>query len=215
MRNLKNIATLALAAAILLPTGAFAAAGVATSAVNVRTGPGTGYAIVDTLFAGESVEIGECQSGWCYVDQDGPDGWVSASYLQPAGGSGSGTTGTDDDCHIHWVVGRGFTLECNGSSITVPGVGGFPGGGPFPTKKVCVYDGPNYTGAHVCANAGISDSHINAPWNNKISSLKVFGGAKIQLCQNYNFMGFCNTFSNNVPMLGIPLNNKASSYKTW
>ncbi len=51
--------------------------------------------------------------------------------------------------------------------------------------------------------------------NNRITSIKVSGGAKIKLCQNPGYMGFCNTFSSNVPQLGFPLNNKASSYKTW
>ena len=44
----------------------------ATSSVNVRSGPGTGYAIVDTLSAGETVDIDRCVgSGWCYVQKRG------------------------------------------------------------------------------------------------------------------------------------------------
>lgn len=117
----------------------------------------------------------------------------------------------DDDCHFHWVVGQGFTLECDGNSVTVPG----PGGGPGAAPKVCVYKGPNYSGQHACFNAGMSDSHIGPAWNNQVVSLRVFGGAHIKLCQNANFLGFCNTFSHNVPMLGGALVNNASSYQTW
>ena len=54
----------------------------ATTELNVRTGGGTNYSIVDKLYAGEIVNVVECQTnGWCYVDNDGPDGWVSKNYL--------------------------------------------------------------------------------------------------------------------------------------
>ena len=67
----------------------------ATTAVNVRTGPGAGYAKVDTLFAGEVVEITECQSGWCFVQHPGPDGWVSGSYLAATESPGSSPSAGD------------------------------------------------------------------------------------------------------------------------
>ena len=57
----------------------------ARSVVNVRSGPGTNFATVDRLKAGEAVTRGQCTSdgGWCYVNHDGADGWVSASFLAP------------------------------------------------------------------------------------------------------------------------------------
>lgn len=58
-----------------------ALAAVATSSVNVRTGPGTGYSIVDTLRPGETVAINGQSGGWCRVSKAGPDGWVSCAYL--------------------------------------------------------------------------------------------------------------------------------------
>lgn len=82
-------------ALMLLSQAAWAVDAVATSDVNVRSGPGASYQRLDTLFGGEAVNITECQGGWCYVEHDGPDGWVSANYLAAAGGSGSsgGTSG--------------------------------------------------------------------------------------------------------------------------
>jgi len=57
----------------------------AKSVVNVRSGPGTNFAVVDRLDAGEAVTRGQCTSdgGWCYVNHTGADGWVSASFLTP------------------------------------------------------------------------------------------------------------------------------------
>lgn len=58
----------------------------ATASVNVRTGPGTQYRVVDTLYPGETVNIETCRSnGWCRIEHSGPDGWVSARYLSNDG----------------------------------------------------------------------------------------------------------------------------------
>ncbi len=76
---------------ILISQAAWAVDAVAKSDVNVRTGPGVSFSRVDTLFGGEAVNITECQGSWCYIEHDGPDGWVSANYLMATGSSGSGS----------------------------------------------------------------------------------------------------------------------------
>jgi hypothetical protein len=54
----------------------------AVGSVNVRSGPGTSYRVVDRLARGENVNVQRCRSsGWCYITHPGPDGWVSARYL--------------------------------------------------------------------------------------------------------------------------------------
>lgn len=91
-----------LAALALLATTAtaFAAPAVATGNVNVRSGPGTSYARVDTLRRGERVDVQNCRGSWCYVEKRGPDGWVSANYLSRRGG---GWHDDDDwDRPPHW-----------------------------------------------------------------------------------------------------------------
>lgn len=78
--------------AVLATTAAASAApAFATGNVNVRSGPGTGYAVVDALRRGERVDIQYCRGSWCFVQKRGPDGWVSANYLASGGG------GWDDD----------------------------------------------------------------------------------------------------------------------
>jgi uncharacterized protein YraI len=70
------------AATLLLGTAAaIASPGAATGSVHVRTGPGTSYGVVDTLYRGEDVDIGSCTGGWCHITHSGPDGWVAANYL--------------------------------------------------------------------------------------------------------------------------------------
>ena len=76
---------IAMAALVGSSVAALAAPAYATSNVNVRSGPGTGYGQVDVLHRGESVDIDYCRGSWCFVNKSGPDGWVSASYLSRGG----------------------------------------------------------------------------------------------------------------------------------
>ncbi|MDB5473001.1 MAG: serine-type D-Ala-D-Ala carboxypeptidase [Devosia sp.] len=81
--SLKRMTTAiaATATAILIGTSA-AAAAQATASVNVRSGPGTNFRVVDVLSPGETVRVGECRSnGFCYISHSGPGGWVSSRYL--------------------------------------------------------------------------------------------------------------------------------------
>ncbi|MGV8831930.1 MAG: SH3 domain-containing protein [Devosia sp.] len=87
MRLQNKMISLALAGSVLLGMAgtAMASQAVATTNVNVRSGPSSGYGVVDTLRRNEVVNVTECRSGWCYVEKAGPDGWVSANYLQQGG----------------------------------------------------------------------------------------------------------------------------------
>lgn len=91
--HLFSRAVLASCLVALAAGDALAVDATATSDVNVRSGPGAGYSRLDTLYGGEMVNITECQSGWCYVEHDGPDGWVSGNYLSATGGGGGGGGG--------------------------------------------------------------------------------------------------------------------------
>lgn len=80
MKRLIFTALALLSGLALSPTVANAAE--ALSSVNVRSGPGTSYRVVDRLFRGEDVNVRRCRlSGWCYITHPGPDGWVSARLL--------------------------------------------------------------------------------------------------------------------------------------
>lgn len=77
-----KFAPLILVLALLgMASPALAEPAVATGAVNVRTGPGTSYRVIDTLGQGERVETQRCVSGWCLISYAGPGGWVSRNYL--------------------------------------------------------------------------------------------------------------------------------------
>lgn len=207
-------AGIAVAGLLLSSTAVLAVEAVATSAANVRSGPGTSYAVVDTLSAGETVQVVECNAPetWCRITHSGPDGWVSRSRL---GAPEDDDGGDDSGGNVQF----GMTIPLPGGGSITFGTPGYEQPQPPPPPpvqpRVCVYDLANYGGASICANPGANANAVGGFWNDRVSSLRVFGGAHIQLCQNINFGGFCNTFSTNVPQLGAPLNNKASSYQVW
>ncbi len=84
--NLSKAAGLGIVVAALSAGAAFAAT--ATTAVNVRSGPGTNYRIVDALYTGQHVNITGQAGGWCKISKTGADGWVSCAYLSNASYNG-------------------------------------------------------------------------------------------------------------------------------
>ncbi len=67
---------------VALSAGAAAAApAVVDSGLNLRSGPGTGYAVIETLPAGARVDVTGCTGGWCRVVYDGARGYASREYL--------------------------------------------------------------------------------------------------------------------------------------
>jgi len=96
MAHSRKLVASALATLAVLATTAAASAApaFATNNVNVRSGPGTGYGIVDALRRGEQVDVQYCRGSWCFIQKRGPDGWVSSNYLSSGGGWDNGW---DDD----------------------------------------------------------------------------------------------------------------------
>jgi uncharacterized protein YraI len=75
----------AAAALFTLPAVAMAQTpGYVTSNLNLRAGPGVDYPVVETIPAGEPVDIEGCTSqfGWCSLNYRGEYGWASANYLR-------------------------------------------------------------------------------------------------------------------------------------
>lgn len=78
--------TLTLAAGALLVSAGIASAATVTNDLNLRSGPGTGYGVIDTMPAGAYVHVIGCSGAWCRVNWHGRVGYASASYLGRGGG---------------------------------------------------------------------------------------------------------------------------------
>ncbi len=79
---MKKRFALCIAAALTGLMGASASAmaytAYATTELNVRSGPGTGYRQIDVLGYGERVNVSYCEGSWCKLRGGG---WASANYL--------------------------------------------------------------------------------------------------------------------------------------
>jgi uncharacterized protein YraI len=68
---------------VTLSAGAAAAApAIVASDLHLRSGPGTGYPVVDTMPGGARVDAAGCGAGWCRVSYNGEEGYASRAYLE-------------------------------------------------------------------------------------------------------------------------------------
>ncbi|UOM36031.1 DUF1236 domain-containing protein [Acuticoccus sp. I52.16.1] len=77
--------------ATLIPAAAFAqTAGSVTTDLNLRSGPGSNYSVIETIPAGDEVVVEGCvtDTTWCQVDFGGKSGYVYSQYLTIAAPSG-------------------------------------------------------------------------------------------------------------------------------
>lgn len=188
--------------------------------LNVRTGPGTQYRIVDTLRRGERVDTVECTTtGWCFVKKDGPDGWVSSRYLTTPPGTSS-SRGGGSDCYFKITIGTGgkpnLEIVCDGPTRPSP-VSPFPvipdpDVYPDPPRdtRACFYTKPDYRGSRMCMGAG-SKRFLGNEMNDAISSIQVFRNATVTLCEHPDFGGRCYEFTENIRRLSSSIDNRASS----
>lgn len=199
-----GVAVAATAAVVFLPA-AYAAPGVITSNVNVRSGPGTNFAVVDVVQRGTQVDVQQCQGSWCYVAKPGPDGWVSSTYL-----SSGGRPVNPSQPGLSF----GFTIGGpNGPQINI-GVGNQPPPRPpviprppvvqpLPQPvfgEVCFFDRANFRGPSFCVDQGESIRNL-ADWTDRISSFNNADGLQVQVCSEPNYRN-CRTYTTSASSLG-------------
>jgi len=202
-KTLLNVATavaVATTAVVVFLPAAQAAPGTVTSNVNVRSGPGTNYAVVDTVRRGQQVDVQQCQGSWCYVSKPGPDGWVSASYLA-AGGRPVNPSQPG--------ISFGFNLGPNGPNVNI-GIGNQqpprpprpPVVQPLPEPaygEVCFYDRSRFRGDSFCLEAGDSVRDLR-DWTDRISSIENGDGYSVQVCSEPNYRN-CRTYTTSASSL--------------
>ena len=193
-KNLLNLATgvaVAAAAVVVFLPAAYAAPGTITTNVNVRSGPGTNYAVVDTARRGQQVDVQQCQGSWCYIAKPGPDGWVSANYLS----ANSGPVNPSQP-----GLSFGFSVGPGGPNVSI-GVGT-----PQPpvvvrpvNDDVYFYDGSRYRGASFCVSPGESIPDLGQ-WGDRISSIQNEGGYSVQVCSEARYRN-CRTYTTSAAQL--------------
>ncbi|HEV7345871.1 MAG TPA: SH3 domain-containing protein [Devosia sp.] len=190
-----GVAVAATAVVVFLPA-AYAAPGTVTGNVNVRSGPGTNYAVVDTARRGTQVDVQQCQGSWCYISKSGPDGWVSANFLS-AGGSPVNPAQPG--------LSFGFSVGPNGPTFNF-GVGDQPQRPPVVrpepifAEEVCFYDRTRFRGTSFCLEEGESIRNLG-DWTDRISSIENVDGLSVQVCSESNYRN-CRTYTTSASSLG-------------
>lgn len=203
-KKILNLATgvaVAAAAVVVFLPAAQAAPGTITQNVNVRSGPGTNFGVVDTARAGTAVDVQQCQGSWCFIAKPGPDGWVSAQYL--SGGTG-GTVAPAQP-------GINFGINVPGGPSINFGVGNQPQ--PQPTRpgprppvvqptlgEVCFYDRTRLRGANFCIEEGQGLRDLG-DWTDRISSIENPDGLSVEICTDTRYRG-CRVYTTGASSLG-------------
>lgn len=195
-----GVAVAATATVVFLPA-AFAAPGTVTGNVNVRSGPGTNYAVVDTARRGSTVDVQQCQGSWCYIVKPGPDGWVSSTYLSAGGGAPVNPQQPG--------LSFGFSTGPGGPTFNF-GVGQQPQPQRPPVVRppvvqpvfgeVCFYDRTRFRGDSFCLEQGESARDLRN-WADRISSIDNQDGLQVQVCSEANYRG-CRTYTTSASSLG-------------
>lgn len=212
--NLATGIAIAATAMVVFTPAAFAAPGTVTTTVNVRQGPSTNTPVVGTVVAGTTIDIGDCQGDFCFIDQfGGEDGYVSAQFIvrgEPAqsGTGGNAAGGGNQNGELGIIVGPDGVFIGGGT-----GGDGRRGDGrgrdrdddfeddePGFAAEVCFYDRTRFRGESFCAEEGESIRRLGA-WADRISSFENEDGLSVRVCRSNDFRS-CRTYTTSAPTLG-------------
>jgi hypothetical protein len=95
-----------------------------------------------------------------------------------------------------------FALLASGTLLVAPASAAQRwGNGPPPDAGACFYQQPNYHGRYFCARAGDDMPAIPNGFNDRIRSIRVFGGGRVILYSNGRYGGAERWIDYNVPDL--------------
>jgi hypothetical protein len=82
-----------------------------------------------------------------------------------------------------------------------------------PRDGVCFYTDSNYRGANFCVSSNESSRNVGPRYNDRISSIRIFGRAQVTVYDNESFNGSRSTFSQDMPNLGV-WNDRITSFES-
>lgn len=88
-----------------------------TAELNVRSGPGTDYEIIDTISFGEEIEVVTIEEGWAEIKTLDKNAYVSADYLSQS----QPETASEDEGPMVWVSYSGNKYHSNPSCSGMKG----------------------------------------------------------------------------------------------
>lgn len=202
--------------------GAFAEPATVTAHVNVRSGPGVSYAAVGKVMRDTIVDISRCQGDWCQITSYGLNGWISSQYLVDAPLSSDPRPPAQPQPQPQPLPQPQWPQPDrpgprpqwpNGQPPRPP----VPAPQPVPEQdqaEACFYAERNFGGASFCLEQGEELARFRT-WDDRIRSVEIFGGAKVDLCSDRNLFGACATLRRDTPRLPPEMDRRASSVEVY
>jgi hypothetical protein len=198
MTRFRLVAALAALAVAAGTSAAFAAPNaIADGDYELRKSPKNSAAKVNFVEDGEPLTITECTKTWCYAKVPGPDGWIRIDRVE--------FLDEDED----------YDDDYDDGGFVIGKPGGKPGQGGGNKPQACFFADENYGGQSFCVGAGKSVGNVGAAWNDQITSIKLYGGAAVEVCEDEQFSGSCVGVGKSTPNVGWQWNDTVTSLSVY
>jgi hypothetical protein len=180
-----------LSALALLALGSTAQAQTGTPAWSIRPlilqeGPGTAYDVTGEIAGETRIYVDRCSKAWCRVHKGSAAGWTSLYDIS-------------------------FDHHARGP-LTGPRLN-YKSGGP---GTVCLYEGPNFTGASLCRTSGfVAKDLLLLHLDNRFSSVSVEGDVSVILCRDRELKSYCERINESEAHLHGFLDNNVTSVRIY
>ncbi len=84
---------------------------------------------------------------------------------------------------------------------------------PQAKNRACFYQHANFRGRELCVPAGDVRNQLPNRWNDKISSVRIFGDTSVTLCTRRSLAGRCQKIERNTAYIGDRWNDRISSLR--
>lgn len=209
------VLALATVATLLASAGsAFAAPAYATANADVYNGPGSQYGSTGNIITQGMTLDANCDgNGWCMIIAQGGrlTGWVQQGAV-------------------------GFNAPPRPQPQPVPNPQPWPQPQPWPNPQpwpqpqpprpqpvpppvyeeagACFYSERNFRGRSFCVDQGEEYMRLR-DWNDRIRSVEVFGGARVDMCTDANLYGSCVTLRSDTSRLPNGIDRRVSSFEVY
>lgn len=95
------------------------------------------------------------------------------------------------------------------------GAGGGDGGGGGRFSRACFYEHADFQGARICFDRGEGAARLPQQWNDRISSIRLEGGAQARVCEHENFGGWCQTVRRDIRRFPQQYNDQITAIEVY
>lgn len=82
-------------------------------------------------------------------------------------------------------------------------------------RRACFFEHAYFRGDRICFNAGEGTALLPPEWNDRISSIRLEGGARTRVCQHQNFGGWCEMVRGDAARFSPQHNDEISSIQVF